>query len=509
MNRDWCVLGIDIGTSSCKCLVVTHEGTILGTERVPYGIRSPHIGWSEEDPNTVFSATLEAVRKAVAKSGVHPAQIRALGFSGSLHSILAVDKEGAPLTPALIWADTRSQKCISRVLEQYDARAIYERTGCPVHPLYPAYKILWLRDHVPGLAERASKFLSLKEYILSRLLKRYVVDRSVASGTALFNIHTLDWDPDMLHLAGITPENLSTHVAPTTVFEGIETRYAEAMGILPDIPVVIGAGDGLLSHLGTGCAEPGQASCMIGTSGALRIFSPTPYIDVHQRTWCYLFTDSIWAVGGAINDAGLAYQWFRGLLYPDTTNNNQVEEETEEAGPGAEGLLFFPFLTGERSPGWNPDARGLLFGLSYHHGRHHILRAVLEGVAFAMRTVLEALQEVGGPITEIRSSGGFLNSPLWPQILADVFGTEIQVPAITDTTSLGAAFLAMYALGWFSNVRDIREHVKIVRTHSPNPENRRLYDDLYHLYRSLYGDVARHFSTISALQTGLITGGEK
>jgi gluconokinase len=448
---------------------------------------------------------LESVHKAISIAGIRPGQITALGFSGSLHSILAVDKKGNPLTPALIWADTRSQKYIPYVLEQRNARAVYERTGCPVHPLYPAYKILWLRDCVPGLIGQASKFLSLKEYVLSRLLKRYVVDRSVASGTALFNIHTLDWDPDMLRLAGITPENLSNHVAPTTVFEGIDPAYADAMGISPDVPIVIGAGDGMLSHLGAGCIEPGQASCMIGTSGALRVFSPTPRLDTHQRTWCYLFTDSIWAVGGAINDAGLAYQWFRELLYPEAKGEDQIEKEAKKAGPGAEGLLFFPFLTGERSPGWNPDARGLLFGLSFHHNRHHIFRAVLEGVAFAMRTILDALQEIGGKITEIRASGGLLNTPLWSQILADVFGTEILVPAITDTTAVGAAFLAMYALGWLSRIQDIREYVKIAEARSPNPENQRIYEDLYQLYRALYQDVRSHFSTISALQREFVT----
>jgi gluconokinase len=493
-------VGIDIGTTSCKGIVVDLKGKCLGEATSPYSILSPCASWAEQDPEAVFAGVIEAVRRAVLASRASPEEIWALSFSGALHSLLAVDEEGIPLTKALIWADTRSKECSLRLREEHDAHQIYKRTGCPLHPMYPASKIIWIRENLPSAYRKAHKFISLKEYVLYKLLNRYLVDRSIASATGLFNIHELDWDYDTLQIVGITADRLSEHVATTTVFEGLEPRYAQAMGIPSDVLVIIGAGDGPLSNLGVGSVEPGQATCTIGTSGALRVLSQEPKSDERERTWCYLLTDEAWVVGGAINNAGLVYQWFRERFYPEEDRYEILDEEAAQVGVGSEGLIFLPYLTGERSPNWNPNARGVLFGLSLRHDRRHFLRAIMEGVAYRMYSVLLALEEVAGEIREIRGSGGFLRSLLWVQIMADVFGREIIIPQVVETTSMGAVFLAMYALGHIRDLRDAREYVPVKVCYYPNMKNHELYLRLFDIYQAVYEGVAGQFSEICEIQ---------
>lgn len=496
------ILGIDIGTTGCKCIVVDLEGKCLGKGTSPYSILSPHPSWAEQDPESVFAGVIEAVRRAVLTSRVSPEKIWVLSFSGTLHSLLAVDGENVPLTKALIWADTRSKECSLRLRKEHDAHQIYQRTGCPVHPIYPASKILWIRENLPSTYRKAHKFISLKEYVLCKLLNKYLVDRSIASATGLFNIHHLDWDYDTLEIVGITADRLSDHVATTTVEEGLEPRCAQAMGIRSDVLVVIGAGDGLLSNLGAGSVEPGHVTCTVGTSGALRVLSEEPRLDEKERTWCYLLTDEAWVVGGAINNAGLVYEWFRERFCPEEEEDTYqvLDQEATEVSVGSEGLIFLPYLAGERSPNWNPNARGVLFGLSLRHDRRHFLRAIMEGVAYRMYSVFLALEEVTGEAREIRGSGGFLRSPLWVQIMADVFGREIIVPQVVETTSLGAVLLAMYALGKIESLGEARGYVPIKACYSPNMNDQQLYSRLFDIYQGVYQGVVGQFSEICEIQ---------
>lgn len=482
-------------------MVADLEGKCLGEGSSPYSILAPYARWVEQDPEAVFAGVVEAVQRAVLTSRVSPEEIWALSFSGAFHSLLAVDRKGVPLTKALIWGDTRSKDCSLHIRKEHNAHQIYQRTGCPVHPMYPASKLLWMRQNLPEIYRKAHKFLSLKEYVLYKLTNKYLVDRSIASGTGLFNIRDLDWDYETLKIVGITADRLSEHVATTTVVEGLEPRYAGAMGIPSNVLVVIGAGDGLLSNLGAGSVEPGQLTCTIGSSGALRVLSQEPKLDEKERTWCYLLTDETWVVGGAINNAGLVYQWFRERFYPGEEEGYEaLDEQAAQVGAGSEGLIFLPYLAGERSPNWNPDARGVLFGLSLCHDRRHFLRAIMEGVAYRMYEVFLALKEVAGGVKEVRGSGGFLRSPLWVQIIADVWGREVVVPQIIETSSLGAVFLAMYALGHIGDLREARGYVAIRVCYTPDMKNHELYLRLFDIYQGVYQGVAGRFSEICEIQ---------
>lgn len=506
-----CIIGLDIGTTSCKSMVVDLHGTPLGSGIAYYPVLSPLPTWAEQDPETIFAAVLQAVKNSIVSSGVEPDRVLAIGVSAALHSVLAVDARGKPLTRAMIWADTRSAASSAQIKTKCDAHRIYQRTGCPVHPMYPLSKIAWLRSNLPEVYQKACKFISIKEYVISKLLGRYIVDRSVASATGLFNVHKLDWDGEALGMVGIGPERLSEHVPTTTILEGIEADCAEAMGVRPDCLLIVGAGDGLLSNVGAGSVEPGQVTCMIGSSGAVRVISNQPKVDEQERTWCYLLTDEAWVVGGAINNGGLVYQWFRDRFYEEDEAQRSgsevyavLNEQAAQIAAGSEGLLFLPYLTGERSPYWNPNARGVLFGLSLRHDRRHFARAIMEGVSYRMYSVLLALEEVTGRIREIRGSGGFLRSPLWIQILADVCGREFVIPQVIETTSLGAVFLAMYALGHIKDLREVREYVPIEACYIPNMKNHELYLRLFDIYQAVYQGVAGQFPEICEIQAASI-----
>jgi gluconokinase len=496
------ILGVDLGTTACKAIVVDLEGKELSSGSATYPLYTPRPSWAEQNPEEVWEGMAEAVRQAL--NGLDdPQSVRALAFSTAMHGVLAVDEAGVPLTRCLIWADQRSTPQAEMIRQQADAHELYQRTGCPVQPIFLPAKILWLREKRPHAYRRACKYVSVKDYILHRLSGQYLVDRSTASATGLMDTHQLDWDDDVLELVGIVREQLPQLVSPEAVLEGIIPQHAEELGLPPEIVIVPGAGDGGLANLGVGAVEAGQVASTIGTSGAVRMVTREPYLDPQERTWCYLLTEGRWFVGGAIVNGGLAYNWFRHHFFSDReeVDYEKLEGYAEEVGLGAEGLLFLPYLAGERNPHWNARARGVLFGLSLHHRRKHIARAIMEGVAFCMYAILLALGEALGGIEEIRATGGFTHSPLWVQILSDVYGHPIATLGTQASSSLGAAFLAMKGLGTISDLSEVRRFVSIQRTYEPDMERHRRYRDLHKLFQTLYRDLEEDFDILHELST--------
>ena len=499
-------LGIDMGTTGIRAVVFDAEAQVVAAARQDCRLYAPHAGWAEQDPDEVLAATNAVVRAAAARTaetlGVRRPPIAAISFSAILHTIIPVDHRGVALGRAIIWADTRSLPFADEIKREYDAHGLYSRTGCPVHPMYSPAKLRWYRTHQPRSSGKRARFITIKEYVQADWLGPVPVDYSLASGTGLLDLATREWDAESLATAGIGPERLASLVDTTAVVGTLPAATAERLGLAPGCPVVSGAGDGPLSTLGTGCVEPGQYTAMVATSGAVRAVADQPVTDPQGRNWCYYLAEGRWVAGCAINNAGLAVRWLRdqvlaappapGEAGNPTVSADEVDRWAAAVPPGADGLIVLPFLTGERSPYWNAAARGVVFGLSLAHHRGHLVRAMLEGIGYRMRSILDALTEVAGPVSEVRAAGGFVGSPVWMQIVADVLDQPLHLPVTQEASALGAAMLAMRATGHVERFAELLQFVQVEGACSPaTGERANLPPPLRPLYASLLATPGR------------------
>lgn len=490
-TKEW-FLGIDLGTGSCKAVVTVPEGDVIGFGSREYEAAKIRSKWEEQDPEELFRAAVEASKEAVQSACVGGTSCAGLSLGGALHSLMAIDQEGKPLTGVITWADSRASKEALGAREGPTAEKLYRETGCPAHPMYPLFKIIWLREHRRDLFKRTWRFISAKEYVVWRMTGEFAVDFSIAAGSGLLDVRNLKWSPMALDLAGIGEERLSQPSDPKTRLKGLKPDVARHIGIGEGAAVFLGSSDAVNSSLGAGAVEAGQATCMIGTSGALRVVSPGPIFHPKQKTWCYAIDQGHWLVGGAINNGGVSVSWLTDLFRAGSPQTGRemgfkdVVEMARKSPPGAEGVLCLPFFAGERSPNWNLNARGVILGLGLGHGAQHLSRAVLEGIGFRLKSVLEALGEMGILVERAVASGGFTRSDLWLQITSDVLGIPLHIPQWGETSSLGAAFWAMLGAQLAGNLEELARRVPIGGTIHPRVELVSFYDDLYRLYKGLY-----------------------
>lgn len=502
-------IGIDIGTTATKAIVFSSSGEMKGIGKPEYSLLVPNPGWAEQEPKIIFKTVLEAVKDAIHQAEISKEAIAAIGISAAMHSLIAVDEQGELLTNAMIWADTRSIEQTEQLKQNGIGHALYLRTGTPIHPMSPLTKLMWMRVHDSDVFDNAAKFLSIKEYFFYQLFGRYIIDYSIASATGLFNLERLQWDEEALATAGIRSEQLSEPVPTTHILRGMKQEYAEMMGVDPETPVVIGASDGCLANLGVGAIAPSQVATTIGTSGAVRTVVPKPTTDPQGRTFCYALTENHWVVGGASNSGGIVLRWFRdrfGWAEVEQANKQGVDpyevmiQSAMTVPAGAEGLLFLPFISGERAPYWNADARGIFFGISLHHERSHFVRAVLEGILFSVYSINVVLRDLIGSAQEIRASGGFARSIQWRQIMADLFSYEVLTPEVYEGSGFGAAVLAMYAVGALDQLEDVQKLIHISDRSQPNPQLSETYQRLFEIYERVYYNVVQELSLIAEYQ---------
>ncbi|MDN4594372.1 gluconokinase [Polycladomyces subterraneus] len=500
------VIGVDIGTTSTKAVVFDFYGNVLGLGTTGYPLIQPHPGWVEQDPDEIVQAVLNSVRTAVDAADISPEKVTAVGFSAAMHSLIAVDTDGNPLTRAWIWADNRGAEQADQLRTLPFGHECYRRSGTPVHPMSPLVKLLWMKEQEPDLFRRASKFVSIKEYLWYRMFGCWAVDASLASATGLYNLSTRDWDPDILHFIGIAPDRLSPVVPPAEVFTGLQRDCAQRMGLSPDTPFVIGASDGVLANVGVGAIQSGQLAVTVGTSGAVRTAAFSPATDENARTFCYALTNDRWVIGGATNSGGDILRWlsesvFKGVSDSASPSVDRLLSLAESSPPGADGLLFLPFLTGERAPYWDPDARGAWVGLRLHHQTAHLARAALEGVTFTLRAITDAVRDVSGTQAEsIRASGGFVRSPFWLQLTADILNATVEVPENKEASAMGAAVLALTAIREMDDLSRVNEWIRITRRMYPDPERVRLYHKWFPLFEETYRRLRPSFQTLSQWQ---------
>ncbi len=496
-------LGLDLGTGSCKAVIVDAalQPRALGSSDYALGaVDLLHTGgFEEQDADELFTGLAAACRQAVsAARRDHPDLMKkpcaGLSVGGTLHSILGLDVRGRPLTGVYTWADARAAQQAAEIKQDSASRGLYLRTGCPVHAMYPLYKILWLRQTHPDVFGRAAHFVSAKEYVLHKLTGQYRLDYAIAAGTGMLNVRTLTWDSQALALSGLSSDQLSPLGDAEDSLPGLLPEAARALDLPEGTPVVLGASDAANSNLGAGAVSAETAVLMIGTSGALRFFSLEPLLDEHARTWCYRVDGRRYLVGGAINNGGLALTWLRDLFLQAAPGAggpsfDDLLQLAQQSPPGADGVLCLPLFAGERSPGWNPQARGAFTGLSLRHGPAHITRALIEGIAFRFRTLDEALRESGARFHSLRASGGFTRSAFWLQLNADVLGQVLEIPESGETSATGAAIWPLVAAGLVESLDAAARLIPAVRTIAPDPQAAAIYSPVYQQYKALYDQL--------------------
>jgi len=463
------VLGVDLGTSSAKAVAFDTRGVALAAHAVEVPIDAPSPGRAEQDPHRLVAAAAEAITAVREQMGGLP--LAGIGLSGAMHSLLALDAHGNPLTPAVLFADNRAAVQASALRAMPGAIELARRTGTPIHPMSPLAKLRWFAEEDPAIAARARWWISAKEYLLRRMTGARVVDHSTASATGLFNLATRDWDAHALALAHVGRGQLFDPVVTTTVLPSIA-----AVGVPARTPVVAGATDGCLATLGAGAVGEGSGALTIGTSGALRAMVDTPEPDERARLFCYALTEGRWVAGGPISSGGIVLRWARDQLFPGLGPRAyaRFDELAAAVPPGADGLVCLPYLLGERAPLWDPSLCGAFVGLTIRHGQGHLLRALLEGVAFQLATVLELVDGLRRPLVSLKADGGFTRSPLWPQIVADVLNRPLELPRVTEGACRGAALLALQALG-LGDAFALAEATPIVRVVQPDRQTAEHY----------------------------------
>lgn len=501
-------IGVDVGTTSTKAIVFSETGEMKGIGNRGYPITVPQTGWAEQDPEEIFSEMILAMRTAVKQADVSKTAIEAIGFSGAMHSLIALDAEEQVLTPAIIWADNRSIEQTKRLKQDGTGHPLYLRTGTPIHTMSPLTKLLWMREQEQEIFKKATKFVSIKEYIFLKLFDRFVIDYSIASATGLFNLSQRQWDAEALDRIGIGAEHLSDLVPTTYILRGMNQAYAETIGIDPDTPVVVGASDGVLANLGVGAISAHQIAITIGTSSAVRAVVPKPLTDDQGRTFCYALTEDHWVIGGPSNNGGIVLRWLRDeFCQTEVTLAKQKDLDPYEVmikaaadiSLGADGLICLPFLSGERAPYWNAEARGIFFGVGLHHRRSHFIRAVLEGILFSVYSINLALQDLVGKAKAIHASGGYARSSTWLQMTADVFGYEVLVPQVFEGSGFGAAVLAMYAVGQLTQLEDVHHLIRIDDRYQPDLSHTSRYQKMFQIYDRLYRDNVQDFAFLTNL----------
>lgn len=495
-------LGVDIGTSSCKVVAVDAAGAVVATASAEYPLNSPRPGWSEQDPAEWWSATVDCIREVVASPQIGSAVV-AIGLSGQMHGLVALDDRDEVLRPAILWNDQRCAAECEEITEVAGGpAAVLRATGNRLITGFTAGKIAWLRTHEPESFAEIARILNPKDYLRLRMTGEYVTDVSDASGTGLFDVAERRWSHSMVTALGIDAAILPTVVESSVATGRLLPEVARELGMSSDIQVYGGGGDAVVQTASMGIARPGDIGITVGTAGVVAAVSPTCPDNTagSVQVSCYNSADQWHIMGVSLSAAG-ALQWLTDILN-QLPGGSQIEipaviDLAKEIPPGADGLLFPPYLAGERSPHYAPTATAALVGLTRMHSLGHIVRAVIEGVLLNMREILETFARLGIPCERIVASGGATRNPFWLQTMADVFGVEVVTrPGSSEGGAYGAALVAGIGAGTWESFEDVYRYLQVSSHFLPDRTAAERYNQIFAGYRNLYDHLGGIYDDI-------------
>lgn len=505
------LLGIDVGTSGTKVALYDQFLKQIDSFTLEYDMQKPYPGWAEQDPDLWWQATRASITHVLKHSKINPNDVKGIGITGQMHGLVMLDENNKPLRPSILWCDTRTEQECAEMTEELGLKRLIEITANPALPGFTASKIRWVEKNEPSIFKRCQKIMLPKDYVRFCLTGCFATDVSDASGMQLLDIRARQWSPVMLSLLHISIQQLGTLYESAEVVGKITAEAARLTGLAIGIPVIAGAGDQAASAIGNGIVTPGDISITIGSSGVVFAPTDTPTIDPRGRfhTFCHAVPNA-WHVMGVTQGAGASLKWFKEefcekeMLEAKQKNINVYDllnQEIETVSAGSNGVLYLPYLQGERTPHLDAKARGVFFGISSFHQRKHLLRAVMEGVSFSLFDCYGTLRENGLVAKHFRLAGGGARSDVWTQMLADIFNEEIERTDVQDSGTLGCAILAGVGIKMFSSIQEAcMRYIRTVDTHFPDPKTAKQYIPYYSLYHSLYPTLKESFQKLSRIK---------
>lgn len=493
-------IGIDVGTSGAKAILIDQIGRVIATATNEYPMYNPHPLWCEQNPEDWWQAVQKSISEIISRQKINPEEIKGIGLTGQMHGLVTLDVNGKSLYPCIMWNDQRTSEECKEITSLVGFESLLSITGNPALPGFTAPKIVWLKKHKPDLYSKIHKILLPKDYIRFRLTNEFVTDVSDASGTSLLNVKKRNWSKEILTILEIPIDWLPIVLESKEISGKITKEIAAETGLKEGTPVIAGAGDQAAGAVGCGAVKEGLISVTLGTSGVVftssNIFRIEPEGKLHA--FCHAVPDTWHLMGVTLSAAG-SFKWFKDTFFNESSYD-LLTKSAETISPGSEGLIYLPYLSGERTPYPDPDAKGSFIGITLRHNQSHFIRALLEGVSYSLKDCYQLISNLGITADKIIISGGGAKSKLWKSIIADLFGIEINTLNCTEGAPYGAAILAAVGIGYYNNISEACETVlKIDSSTLPNKNNFNLYNDYYSVYRELYPSLKTSFGSISAL----------
>lgn len=501
-----CVITIELGTNAVRVFAFNMMGGLIGSAKGAYPTLHPQPEYSEQDPEQLF-ITMLYVLKCFLNEKIYAEKYKVItiSFSAAMHSVLPIDKNGVPLGNAITWADNRGKNEAADLTKSKTGKTIYQATGTPLHPMSPLVKISWMKNKDKERFKKTYKFLSIKSYIIHQLTGEYIIDYSLASATGLFNIHKLKWDTEALAYAGITAARLPDLVSVFHSAGKLRKEYQTSLGLSADTKIIAGSSDGCMATLGAGVWSEGKATITIEDSGAMRVVGKQIIKDDKQRFFNYVLTEGNYVSGGPTNNGGVIFEWFAkhfgDFKYAYDIENCMEEliNDATKVAPGSDGLLFLPYLLGERAPIWNANARGVYFGLNINHEQKHFVRATIEGILYEMFSIGKMVEEHRS-IKSLSVNGSFATIPFCSQLIADVFNKPVGVSKNTNSVGLGTFLLTATDMGIYHSLEDAAKSVEFSETFLPNKQHNAVYKKYVAVFEKLSTKFNAEFEAIANLQ---------